>query len=494
MGRGGLGRAGMGRAAGAGGGGGGGARGARNVRLAMALVAASGVADSVWSAAVLSAYLFLLERGSNRAVGLAEALSGAATLLTALPVGFLADKYSRAGVIAGGGVVMLAAAGVTLYALLDVAGGRAYAAICGAMALWGVGGGIVTGPMQALFADSVPRGERSRAYTRLFSAWLVPSCVGPAISAAMFARIGDSWTLEQLRPIFLTGIALEVPVAVLMFFFRDMAQEEGEASGDEAPAEGGGKGETGAAEPAEAPEWAGAGGAATSWGCLGRKHIPVVMFASDLLVSLGAGMTVKFFPLYFKSNVGLSPMHTQLIYVVVPLVMAAFAGAAQRASRVLGRAQVMVLFRLTGVACLGAMVLLAEVARCERWEVMVPIYLVRTALMNSVTPVEQSLLMDCVPKNTRARWKSLESVMQFGWCGSAVLGGVIADKFKNTDRSGYTQTFAFTCALQLAGTLIGLLLLPLVPRQERPRSGGGADPLREPLLSEGGESPHTAQP
>ena len=470
-------------------------RGARNVRLATGLAALSGVADSVWSAAVLSAYLFLLERGSNRAVGLAEALSGAATLLTALPVGFLADKYSRARVIAGGGVIMLLAAGVTLYALFDVGGGRAYVAICGAMALWGVGGGVVTGPVQALFADSVPRGERSQAYTRLFTAWLVPSCVGPAISAVMFARMGDSWTLEQLRPIFVTGIFLEVPVAVVMFFFRDMALEEAEASGDEAPEEEGKGGVESAepAEPAEEQERAGAGGAATHWGCLGQKHIPVVMFASDLLISLGAGMTVKFFPLYFKSNVGLSPMHTQLIYVVVPLVMAAFAGAAQRASRVLGRAQVMVLFRLTGVACLGAMVLLAEVARCERWEVMVPIYLVRTALMNSVTPVEESLLMDSVPKNTRARWKSLESVMQFGWCGSAVLGGFIADKYKNTDRSGYTETFAFTCALQLVGTLVGALLLPLVPL-EKPRSRGDADPLREPLLPEGGESPRTAPP
>ena len=468
-------------------------RGARNVGLAMALAALSGVADSVWSAAVLSAYLFLLERGSNRAVGLAEALSGAATLLTALPVGFLADKYSRARVIAGGGVIMLLAAGVTLYALLDVGGGRAYVAICGAMALWGVGGGVVTGPVQALFADSVPRGERSRAYTRLFAAWLVPSCVGPAISAVMFARMGDSWTLEQLRPIFLTGIFLEVPVAVLMFFFRDMALEEGEASGDEAPGEGEEKGEVEPAEPVEEQQKAGAGGATTCWGCLGRKHIPVVMFASDLLISLGAGMTVKFFPLYFKSNVGLSPMQTQLIYVVVPLMMAAFASAAQRASLVLGRAQVMVLFRLVGVACLGAMVLLAEVAQCERWEVMVPIYLVRTALMNSVTPVEESLLMDSVPKNTRARWKSLESVMQFGWCGSAVLGGFIADKYKNTDRSGYTETFAFTCALQLVGTLVCALLLPLVPL-EKPRSSGDADPLREPLLPEGGESPRSALP
>ena len=455
------------------------------MQLATALAALSGVADSVWSAAVLSAYLFLLEGGSNRAVGLAEALSGAATLFTALPVGYLADKYSRARVIAGGGVVMLLAAGATLYALLDVGGGRTYLAICGAMALWGVGGGIISGPTQALFADSVPRGERSRAYTVLFAAWLLPSCVGPAISAVMFARMGDHWTLEQLRPIFILGVALEVPVALMMFFFRDM--EKGELEEEEQEPEGAQEGDwvegRGDSEAASAePDHSKSGEAEVRWGVLTQKHIPIIMFASDLLISLGAGMTVKFFPLYFKSNVGLSPMHTQLIYVCVPLVMVAFASLAQRASQAMGRAQVMALFRGLGVTCLGVMVLLAQVYQCERWQVMVPIYLVRTALMNSVYPVEESLLMDSVPKNTRARWKSLESVMQFGWCGSAVLGGVIADRFKNTDRSGYTQTFAITCIMQFSGTCIGLLLLPLVPRKEKRQSA--ADPLREPLLNE----------
>ena len=37
--------------------------------------------------------------------------------------------------------------------------------------------------------------------------------------------------------------------------------------------------------------------------------------------------------------------------------------------------------------------------------------------------------MDYVPKETRARWKSLESIAQFGWCGSAALGGILADQY-----------------------------------------------------------------
>ena len=52
---------------------------------------------------------------------------------------------------------------------------------------------------------------------------------------------------------------------------------------------------------------------------------------------------------------------------------------------------------------------------------------------------------DGVPEATRARWKSLESVSQFGWCGSAMVGGVLADKF------GYARTFVVTIALQVGG-------------------------------------------
>eukprot|EP00959_Pyramimonas_sp_CCMP1952_P447038 9359856-Pyramimonas_sp.AAC.2 len=48
--------------------------------------------------------------------------------------------------------------------------------------------------------------------------------------------------------------------------------------------------------------------------------------------------------------------------------------------------------------------------------------------------------MDVLPKGQRARWKSLDSVSQFGWCGSAFLGGWWSD------RHGYMHTFLLTAA------------------------------------------------
>ena len=95
--------------------------------------------------------------------------------------------------------------------------------------------------------------------------------------------------------------------------------------------------------------------------------------------------------------------------------------------------------------------------------------------------------MDFVKKSERARWKSLESVSAFGWCGSAVLGGILSDKYD------YTFTFLITALLQSVGVLGYFLLLPLVPRREKDleverksqRERKSVD-CRTPLL-EGGE-------
>ena len=96
------------------------------------------------------------------------------------------------------------------------------------------------------------------------------------------------------------------------------------------------------------------------------------------------------------------------------------------------------------------------------WKVMiiVIIYLIRTALMNCTYPLNSSILMDFTPKAQRARWQSLGSIVRFGWCGSAALGGVLADQY------GYSSTFLITACIQAVGTLIQFLLWPLVPRVE----------------------------
>ena len=59
-----------------------------NVVLTLVLTGLSGCADSVWANTTLAAYLYIKTNGSNSKVGYVEAVWGAATLFTALPIGY----------------------------------------------------------------------------------------------------------------------------------------------------------------------------------------------------------------------------------------------------------------------------------------------------------------------------------------------------------------------------------------------------------------------
>jgi MFS family permease len=168
-----------------------------NVRASLALCVLSGIADSTWSGTVIAAFI-LVSSGSNTTVGLVEAAQGLATLIFALPIGYMADVYGRSPVIAAGGVLCLIASAATTYVVLDVEreasmSNHAMGALVVVMVMWGCVGGIISGPSQALYADSIPTGERSKWYNYLFAAYIISSAVGPLIAICVFSLTEDQW-------------------------------------------------------------------------------------------------------------------------------------------------------------------------------------------------------------------------------------------------------------------------------------------------------------
>ncbi len=466
----------------------------RNVYLMILLCAGWGLSDSIWTGTLIVAWIFLLSDGSNSAVGYIEAVSGIAALVTALPVGYVADKIGRSPVIKMGGVLFMIAAGMTGYAVYFKPDGDYYW-LGASMCLWGVGGGIFNGPAQALFADSLTQGERSLWYSRLFTAYLAPSVFGPIIAIVLFHIYGNNWTFDELRPIIMIGLALEIPVAIGAFFFRDdLALEENllnkKKKGERKTGKGGGLEEGGGytaigtndenskdegdsedtplAPPTDKKTTRGWCGCTT-------KAVPYIMFASSLLCALGSGMTIKFFPLFFKDTIEMAPASVQLIYVLVPITMVLCTQILQKIGSVIGRVQTMLAVRAVGVSLLMGMSILIK-SELNEWFYCVPIYIIRTAIMNATYPLEESIVMDFVPASTRARWKSLDSISTFGWCGSAALGGVLADKFS------YAFTFQITALLQGMSGVVLIFLLPLVPVNEK-LVEEGADDSNSPELN-----------
>lgn len=136
-----------------------------NVRASLLLCVLSGIADSTWSGTVIAAFI-LVSSGSNTTVGLVEAAQGLATLVFALPIGYLADVYGRSPVIAAGGVLCLLAAAATSYVVLGVEreasmSHHATGALVVVMVAWGCVGGIISGPRCAR-AASLARARAAR--------------------------------------------------------------------------------------------------------------------------------------------------------------------------------------------------------------------------------------------------------------------------------------------------------------------------------------------
>jgi MFS family permease len=469
-----------------------------NVALTLILAVTYGVSDSLWGGTVQAAYLKHLGGNKNGPVGNIEAVNGIASLLSALPVGYLADRYGRSRVIKIGGFLFVLAAilHVCLILWIGVAEkasqlhmtksnlAMTFWAIL--MGLWGVGGGIVNGPCQALFADSIPTGSRSQYYHYNFVCYLVASCVGPAMSILLFETRGNDWDMQTLQIIMFFGLGLELFNAITMMFFDDAkalneedtvnfpqsntldssCPADNDSSDLETPlllTNDDNQPENSLVSNQDNPSPSDNRGNEDELHLKARQRwIPYILLTSGIIMSIGSGMTVKFFPLFFKDQIGMSPTQVQIIYVIVPIVMSIFSKVSTYvASKFLGRVITCILLQLSGVTCLLVMVIFSTYLDEHKW-ILIPIYVLRTALMNSPYPLQESILMDYVPKNERARWKSLESISDVGWCGSAALGGYLSDRWN------YSVTFFVTACLQLAGTLIWSLLLPLVPIKEQP--------------------------
>jgi MFS family permease len=439
------------------------------------------------------------ESKANTLVGSAEAVQGLTELVSALPIGYLADKvWGKAKVVRLGGILMIFTIGITLVALWDVdkhaeenrhAASRSYYMLVVALGLWGIVNGISYGPSQALFSDSIAQGRRTELLTWLYTSYLLASSIGPIVSIVLVLTVSSEaadWSVEEIYPVFFIGVCLEIPSAILMFFFsdkyavpeidsEDQQEEEEEVNGERTTTVNGGEVIGDALEEpllqseqreADRPQ---PSPSSQSMRKKGKAIIPYVLFFASLVISLGSGASVKYFPLFFK-EMGFNNAEVQGIFLIVPLFISGLSFVAQRLGKRFGRVDACVVTNTVGVSLLYAMTWLSQAVgtgdstlwkqRPAQAILIVVIYLFRTGVMNCSYPLFESMLMDNVPSNQRARWKALESIASFGWTGSALLGGILSDTHS------YQFTFNITASMQLCGGLVLLIIRPFVEAEE----------------------------
>ena len=498
-----------------------------NVFLTYLNSATSNAASGVWSFVVLPALLLLLTGSASR-VGIAEGFQGLSRMVFALPAGFLADKpwCGRSGMLRTAAVCGLFAIATSVLVMLlpfvCVGGGGAHGSngtrtngtssgagagaapllphcerlaeadaqfvlICFALCIWGAFNGMRGGAVQALFADSLPTGQRSLPTTINWCLMRIGGVAGPCVALGIFFFRGNTWTLAELRIVFIVGQLLCVLPTSVLFLFSDRralgASSEAvtmagttSSAADSSVEEltepvADNRGEVSArgksVDSVTEPEGRVAGTAVlvkVGWCGITLRHVPVLILISDFIMGIASGMTIRFFPLFFKVEVGLSPVAVNAMYAGVMVALTMAGGGARYLSMVIGRVPTMMVTKVLGITCLIAMAFAKPLWKHPGY--IVAIYVVRTTLMNCTYSLKKSILMDLVSKKGRGKCNAMDSITMFGWSGSAVVGGFLVDK------GGYGATFGATAALQAVGVLIFALILPLVPPEESDGKSG----------------------
>jgi len=196
-----------------------------NVRLTLLYSFAVSTSGSLLNTTPLAAFILLIRDNSNSAVGVATGIQGLINLLMALPIGALSDRIGRQALLRTAAGTALVAAAFTAVCLLllprYMSNFTLYYYICGACALWGLFMGLHSAPLDALFADSVPSGARSRVYVWRSQLRSLGQVAGPLISILIFGIYGDTWRLDELRVVLLAGVAASLVPTALLCCFRD---------------------------------------------------------------------------------------------------------------------------------------------------------------------------------------------------------------------------------------------------------------------------------
>merc|ERR1712032_1600220 len=192
-------------------------------------------------------------------------------------------------------------------------------------------------------------------------------------------------------------------------------------------------------------------------GLLTEQRIRFIFFFSELILFTAAGMTVKFFPIFFNVACHFSPVAVQVVFASLSFLVAIGSLSTNKMAKRVGRMQVIIPCWLIGITCtllLGSMRSLYTVA----W-VMIPLFLTRCTSTWSTGSLISSIMADYTPKAERARWKALDTVAAVGFSSSAALGGYLIDQY------GYGLTFVLTGCFQATVMPLWILLTPVVAKE-----------------------------
>ncbi|DAZ98176.1 TPA: LOW QUALITY PROTEIN: hypothetical protein N0F65_005642 [Lagenidium giganteum] len=289
-----------------------------------------------------------------------------------------------------------------------------------------------TPPLEALFIDSIPFGERTAPLlTKNSIMYAAMATMGPILSIIGFLWFGNTWKLPQLDVMMYVGIVFLTVACAVLFFCQDQRNGVGDGHGDPVDT----------TTPLRTPTMVGTEVVdvtfdesdarrdeaqqtkqlfpllglqelesedvvvvTTLCGWLSEKHVPWLLYLSDIITYQADGITINFLTVFLMKEYGLPPIQVEI------------------AARY-GRVVTMVSFRALNI-------IVALLMCYVPWlPLVILLLLLRVGITCSVTPLSLSLLMDSIPENERAKWNAFDSVARFFFAESTIVGGYLIDHF-----------------------------------------------------------------
>jgi len=397
-----------------------------NVKKIMGVYFFSIATREISFGALFDSYLMNLggEKG-NILVGSVESLRGLLQMILAYPLGMLADRMSRVRLIRYNVPFWTTGLIVLMLGIQTDTKWMIYVGMC----LWAPCMQCFFSGSSAVVADSCPPETRTSTLANMSNVALMGGALGPLLQIIFLTSTGSNhWEMPALHKVIAIGCLLWPLSMIGTYALEELPPLE------KTSARGRGRFHT---EDLDR----------TVRGLRVRWWLAISMQISETFTAVGAGMTVKFFPLFFRFEYGFEPIHLCLLTFSYPLVLAVMQRVCLRVAASMGRLKAIILFHFLGTACLFAFCALKPL------HLVLPLYYLRGALMNSSGPVIGAVLMDLVTSEMRGRWSSIQSIAGFSWSGSAFIGGWVAQS------AGYRASFAVTASVY---TFSGLLLIPLL--------------------------------
>ncbi|MHA1475959.1 MAG: MFS transporter [Promethearchaeota archaeon] len=425
-----------------------------NVKLILLFTFTQSIGRSIWMGNVLSTFIYLISDSSSEMLGLAAGATGITMTIVVFPSGYFADKIRRDWMLRIAAIFGLIGIGFLFFA-------NTITMIFIALIIWGLYQGITRPSLEAIFADSVQSGTRSYIYSWRQLIGQIGMALGPFLNIILFLFLGDVWELNILKLVMGFGLIFSFGSLIMMFFFND--QKSLGASSDSIPI----KNELNDTSNQDnelndsllkkySESYTKSNSEIkTKFKFISVKNIPFILVGCNIIIGLGAGMTVKFFTIFFMEIYSMSPIMVQAIIGLTSMVTGFSGLIAQHYSKKKGRPQM--IFIVQGIAT----ICLVIIATYPPIWVLIIVFITRGSLMNASQPLSRSILMDFVPKKKRGKWNSLEA-LAWGlfWNMSAVFGGYLIGPTNN-----FRLNFLVTAGIYVLGTIPIILLFGIVSKE-----------------------------